>query len=153
MNFTLHFQRNCLPGAGQIDYPNQSTLGVLITLSLRPPHCGGVWFLQITLPSVQVDDSLTFFHIRLRGPRFVAPSVPSSSFLQLLLTETTDSREPVLDWLKCWLIAQDEGESWGVEWFPRRMMDGRALELDARFEIACVRGSTNTRAVSTSGSL
>ena len=36
-----------------------------------------------------------------------------------------------------------------MEWLPKRMMDGRALELDARFEIACVRGSMNTSAVST----
>lgn len=43
----------------------------------------------------------------------------------------------------------DAGENCGVEWLPRRMIDGRALELEARFEIACVRGSTNTSAVST----
>ena len=44
---------------------------------------------------------------------------------------------------------REEGESWGVEWFPRRIMEGRAEELDARLETACVRGSTNTSAVST----
>ena len=48
----------------------------------------------------------------------------------------------------------ETGESWGVEWFPRRMIEGRELELDARFEIAWVWGSTNTCAISTcSGSL
>lgn len=41
------------------------------------------------------------------------------------------------------------GDSCGVEWFPSRIIDGRELELDARFEIACVRGSTYTCAVST----
>ena len=36
-----------------------------------------------------------------------------------------------------------------MEWFPSRMMEGRALELEARFEMARVRGSTNTSATST----